>query len=176
MGKKSRFLFLIIGGLIFITAVLFSFVHPYGKKPATATPSTSGIHSTPPSVNHSTKKPVPKVESATSTFVSGDSASIVTIRSSATIGKYLADAKGQTLYIYTKDLPDESKCDGACAKSWPPYTTASIPHLPLNVSDFKRADGKIQYTFKGYPLYFYANEKPGVISGNGVNGFSVAKP
>jgi predicted lipoprotein with Yx(FWY)xxD motif len=40
------------------------------------------------------------------------------------------------------------------------------------VGTTKRADGRIQLTYRGHPLYTFANDsKPGQTSGEGVNAF-----
>lgn len=86
-------------------------------------------------------------------------------------GKYMTDFQGMTLYTYDKDLADASNCYNECAKSWPPYildTTAQSP-FPAYISDFKRIDGSMQFTWKGMPLYYYKNDtKVGDITGDGV--------
>lgn len=178
MEKRQRLWILTAGGFIFLAAVVAVLLHSSQQSANTSGSSSPGNSSLPPSVTHpmQTQSKTPKVESQSSTLVSGSATSIVTVRSSATLGKYLADVNGRALYTYNIDLPDQSNCSGSCAKAWPPYTTVSIPHMPVNVSDVKRADGRIQYTHKGLPLYYFANEKSGVVTGNGVGGFTVAKP
>ena len=37
------------------------------------------------------------------------------------VGNYLADAKGMTLYWFTKDSPGKSSCSGPCVEKWPLY-------------------------------------------------------
>ena len=36
------------------------------------------------------------------------------------LGKFLADGKGMTLYMFTKDTKDTSNCYDKCAQAWPP--------------------------------------------------------
>jgi predicted lipoprotein with Yx(FWY)xxD motif len=49
--------------------------------------------------------------------------------------------------------------------------------VPTNVGTITRTDGGVQYTYKKMPLYYYVGDtSAGQITGDGVNGFSVAKP
>jgi predicted lipoprotein with Yx(FWY)xxD motif len=53
----------------------------------------------------------------------------------------------------------------------------STTGLPANISTIKRSDnGQIQYTYKGMPLYYFASDTKGQVTGNAVSGFYVAKP
>lgn len=91
-------------------------------------------------------------------------------------GMVLANAQGRTLYWFAIDTPAQSKCNGACATAWPPVTghpqvTAGLA-LPGKIATIKRADGTLQVTYNGHPLYTYAGDSaPGQANGNGVNGF-----
>ncbi|MDM5186783.1 hypothetical protein QUF99_05265 [Bacillus sp. DX4.1] len=89
-------------------------------------------------------------------------------------GKYLADSKGMALYYFTKDKSEKSNCSGECLKNWPPFTAEEF-EVP---SGFDKADfgtitrkdtGKKQVTYKGYPLYYFINDKgKGDVNGQGV--------
>lgn len=90
------------------------------------------------------------------------------------VGSYLADAKGMTLYYFTKDSAGKSACAGDCLEKWPAYTAEKVePQAGLNAKDFgvlKREGGKPQVTFRGFPLYyFFKDQKPGDTNGQGVN-------
>lgn len=91
------------------------------------------------------------------------------------LGAYIADAKGMTLYYFTKDAAGKSVCLGDCVEKWPLYTADKVePQAGLEAKDFgaiKREDGKSQVTYKGFPLYyFFKDQKPGDTSGQGVGG------
>jgi predicted lipoprotein with Yx(FWY)xxD motif len=94
----------------------------------------------------------------------------------AKLGTILADSKGLTLYRYTKDTtPGQSACSGACAKAWPPLTTAGAPTLaagvPGTLGTITRTDGTKQVTYNGVPLYRYAkDEDAGDTYGQGLGG------
>ena len=89
------------------------------------------------------------------------------------IGKYLADSKGMTLYVFRKDSPGKSACAGPCVVKWPLYyhETVAVPE-GLQAGDFgtiTREDGKKQTTYKGFPLYYFDGDKaPGDVMGHGV--------
>jgi len=89
-------------------------------------------------------------------------------------GNYIVDGKGNTLYLYTKDLMGDSKCIGGCLNNWPVFYQENITAASgLSSSDFgtiKRDDGQKQTTYKGWPLYYFSSDaNPGDIKGEGVN-------
>jgi predicted lipoprotein with Yx(FWY)xxD motif len=91
-----------------------------------------------------------------------------------TLGLFLTDRMGNTLYYFAKDTPDTSTCTGACLAKWPPFYTSSIsaPSVldPSAFSTVTRADGMNQTAFMGMPLYYYANDtKPGNTNGEKFN-------
>lgn len=88
-------------------------------------------------------------------------------------GQYLTDAKGMTLYYYTKDQGGTSECNGNCLKAWPAfYAGDGAMPAGLDAADFgtlTRADGSMQSTYKGWPLYYWVKDtKPGDMTGEGV--------
>lgn len=89
-------------------------------------------------------------------------------------GKVLVDARGRTLYLYTPDGKNTSTCYGRCASFWPPLLTVGRAkagpgvRAPL-LGSTMRKDGKHQVTYRGHPLYLFANDaKPGQVNGEGV--------
>lgn len=99
------------------------------------------------------------------------------------LGDVLVDANGATLYFFTKDVNGESACtDGSCLANWPVFYVENLtPGEGLNLTDFAeitREDGEKQTTYKGWPLYYFANDsEPGDINGEAVsNVWFVAKP
>lgn len=90
------------------------------------------------------------------------------------VGSFLTDAKGMTLYWFKKDSPGKSACAGPCVEKWPLYYREKIAAGEgTKEGDFgtiTREDGKKQTTFRGYPLYYWMNDKaPGDTTGQGVN-------
>ncbi|MFG2846378.1 hypothetical protein ACGF12_24865 [Kitasatospora sp. NPDC048296] len=83
-------------------------------------------------------------------------------------GQILVDADGHTLYLFARDTPNTSTCYGRCASIWPPLrTTVGVNSSQLGTT--KRADGTVQVTYNGSPLYYYVGDtKPGDVTGDGI--------
>lgn len=79
------------------------------------------------------------------------------------IGDYLTDAKGMTLYWFKKDAMHQSACAGDCLEKWPIYYRETVAAgSGLDAGDFgtfKRDDGRMQTTFRGYPLYYFFKDQ-----------------
>lgn len=92
------------------------------------------------------------------------------------IGNVLANAKGQTIYWYSKDMKGgPSTCTGSCLAAWP--AVSGKPAAAMGVTfagklgSVANASGTVQATYNGYPLYRYAEDMaPGQTSGNGAGG------
>ena len=99
---------------------------------------------------------------------------------SKTLGNYLADQKGMTLYVFDRDKEvGKSVCNGGCAKLWPPFAPeAGQAKTTEPLSIITRDDGTKQYAYKGKPLYYYDKDsKPGDTRGDAVGTvWWVAKP
>lgn len=97
---------------------------------------------------------------------------IVTL-GSTDLGTILIDARGRTLYLYTPDKKGTSTCYGQCASFWPPFLARGTPRARHGVKasllgTTKRKDGKLQVTYAGHPLYFFAEDsEPGDVNGQG---------
>ena len=82
-----------------------------------------------------------------------------------------------SLYLFEADKSSTSTCTGACAAAWPPLTTTGAPTAGTGVKasllgTSKRDDGKMEVTYNGHPLYYFANDSaPGDIKGQGVDAF-----
>ena len=115
--------------------------------------------------------------SSSNQAASGNNA-VLTTKSSSSVGSYLADSSGNALYTYGSDSSGVSNCNGSCLAAWPAYAeTGATTGLPANVSTLKRSDdGKIQFTYKGMPLYTFTSDSSGQVTGDGVSNFHVAKP
>jgi len=89
------------------------------------------------------------------------------------VGKALVAANGRTLYLFTADKGRKSSCYRKCAAVWPPLTAAN-PTVGRGLrasllGTTKRKNGKLQVTYGGHPLYFFAKDtKPGDVRGEGV--------
>jgi predicted lipoprotein with Yx(FWY)xxD motif len=116
-------------------------------------------------------------------------ASLTAIASSATtkpatvktgtssLGRIVVDGQSHTLYLFQKDKGAKSACSGACAQNWPPLLTKGAPKAGAGakaslLGTTKRADGKLQVTFAGHPLYYFEGDTaPGTTSGQGSSAF-----
>lgn len=82
---------------------------------------------------------------------------------STDLGRILVDARGRTLYLYTPDSKGTSTCYGQCAALWPPLlapkgTRAAHGLESKLLGTTKMKDGKLQVTYAGHPLYFFAQD------------------
>jgi predicted lipoprotein with Yx(FWY)xxD motif len=88
------------------------------------------------------------------------------------LGTILVGPGGMTVYTFFISDKDDGKsvCNGSCARKWPPLMPAAnapAPKGPLGL--ISRDDGSKQYTWKGKPLYYYAEDKkPGDTTGHEV--------
>ncbi len=99
------------------------------------------------------------------------------------LGPVLVGPNGLTLYTHAGDTASSSSCTGGCATAWPPLTVAAGAAatggtgVSGSFATLTRADGTTQVTYNGLPLYgWQSDSKPGDVTGQGVDGFSVAKP
>jgi predicted lipoprotein with Yx(FWY)xxD motif len=88
--------------------------------------------------------------------------------------KVLTDSAGFVLYWFAIDTPTKSNCSGTCLTYWPPVkgTPTAAPGVALSgkLGTITRADGTVQATYDGHPLYtFKADNSAGMDSGNGLN-------
>jgi predicted lipoprotein with Yx(FWY)xxD motif len=101
----------------------------------------------------------------------------ISIATEPKLGQILVGDKGMTLYIFTKDGPDQSNCSAACLQKWHPVTTEGNPTLGagLDASMFGTAtlaDGTKVLTFNKKPLYYFVGDsKAGDTKGEGFAGF-----
>lgn len=109
----------------------------------------------------------------------------IAVATDPTLGAYVTGKNGMSLYVYAKDTtPGTSACVGDCAGSWPPLTVASAADVTAGsgvtgaIGTITRADGTIQVTLAGAPLYYFAGDSAaGDVKGQGKGGvWSLASP
>jgi predicted lipoprotein with Yx(FWY)xxD motif len=119
----------------------------------------------------------------------------VSLSTSATLGSYLTDKNGRSLYFFGTDAKGQVSCTGGCEALWPAFVvdnlTADKLGAGLAISDFATVNtvsGKKQVIYKGWPLYYYApvagedaygngGKNIGKTTGDGVGGiWFIAKP
>jgi predicted lipoprotein with Yx(FWY)xxD motif len=107
---------------------------------------------------------------------SGGSTSAATVKwasDSSLGGTVLVNAKGMTLYSLSAERAGKFICTStACVQAWHPLTVASGAKPSGSVSSLgviKRPNGTEQVTYKGRPLYTFAQDKqPGQANGQGI--------
>ncbi|PSR57132.1 hypothetical protein AHMF7605_01270 [Adhaeribacter arboris] len=116
----------------------------------------------------------------------------VKLQTSSSLGSYLVDKDGRTLYYFSNDANGQNNCPGGCEAVWPYFFVENLTDDMigdgLDKADFATitaANGKKQLTYKTWPLYYYAPavngtntlEAPNQTTGEGVGGvWFVAKP
>jgi predicted lipoprotein with Yx(FWY)xxD motif len=98
------------------------------------------------------------------------------------MGKIWVDPDGMTLYTFEKDKKGEkvSACKDECIAEWPPLLApegakAMDEWTLLDVVD-KDGKTKQMWAYDGMPLYLFVDDKkPGDITGDGEDGFHVAR-
>lgn len=135
-----------------------------GSTPA-ATSAATKAATTPAATAAATKAASTPAAAATTaaTKASGTTGAEVAVAESS-LGKILVDAKGFTLYTFKNDVAGNGKsaAEGLTA-AWPPFSLAAAPSNVAGATGawamFTRADGKMQVTYKGMPLYYFINDK-----------------
>jgi len=108
---------------------------------------------------------------------------VVVSMATTSLGPVLVGPNSLTLYTHSGDSATSSTCTGSCATAWPPLTVPSGSTATAGsgvtgtLATLTRADGTVQVTYDGLPLYGWQNDAAaGDVTGQGVAGFSVAKP
>jgi len=124
--------------------------------------------------------PAPAAAPAAAPAPAAPAGPALTASPTAALGTVVVDGTGYTLYRFDKDKPKPSKsnCNGSCATQWPPVLVASAAEAKAvkldgvdagAVGTVKRADGKLQLTIGGWPVYRYSGDKAaGETTGQGV--------
>jgi len=109
--------------------------------------------------------------------VHAQSQTTVLVAQDPNLGPILTDATGMTLYVFMRDTPDMSNCNGGCAAIWPAFQPPADGNLTLpdgvagTLGVSMRPDGTQQVTYNDMPLYYYSGDmNPGDTNGNGIGG------
>ena len=152
-----------LGGLVLLLAAC---------GPSSTTPGSAyGASSSSP-----TASPMSTGSAGASTSGMGTSGTVTLTIKKTAIGDVLADATGDTLYWYAKDMKGgPSTCTGSCLAAWPAVTGKPAAAMGVTfagqLGSVTDANGTVQATYNGYPLYRYAEDMaPGQTSGNGAGG------
>jgi predicted lipoprotein with Yx(FWY)xxD motif len=93
------------------------------------------------------------------------------------LGRIIADSHGRTLYLWTHDKRGKSTCYGQCARTWRAFVTRGKPRAASGVRSAllgttRRADGRMQVTYRRHPLYYFARDRrAGQTAGEGLVAF-----
>jgi predicted lipoprotein with Yx(FWY)xxD motif len=99
-------------------------------------------------------------------------------------GLILQSSNKLPLYYWTREKAAGGKirCTGECARVWPPLIVKSRSAVPGRIAKVKgtfsvvrRADGRLQVTFRGLPLYAYHDDPPNTVLCNDVDGWFVVR-
>jgi predicted lipoprotein with Yx(FWY)xxD motif len=118
--------------------------------------SSTGSHTTAPAAPAATTPSATTVKTA-----------------SSSLGTILVDAHGMTLYSLSAEQGGKFICStSACTGIWHPLTVSAGGSPSGEVGSLgtvKRPDGTTQVTYKGMPLYTFAQDlKPGQTNGQGI--------
>lgn len=110
--------------------------------------------------------------SSTSAAPPAGSGKTVSVKNVSGIGNVLVDRQGRALYSSVQEASGKVLCTGACTSIWKPLTpgrgaptgAASAGRLAV----ITRSDGMKQVTVNGKPLYTFAQDSAGKVTGNGV--------
>jgi len=106
-------------------------------------------------------------------------ATVRTVRAAVagTTETILVSGAGLPLYYYRSDTAAKSAVTGGLAALWPPLTSASPAATGLagTLTAVTDIHGD-QVAYNGHLLYTFADDQPGQVTGQGVQGFFVATP
>src|SRR3954454_3602452 len=100
-------------------------------------------------------------------MASTGAAKAVSVEHIGSSGNVLVDAKGRALYTPDKEKSGKVLCTGACTSIWMPAKAGSGSSLSGSFSAISRPDGTKQIAYKGDPLYTFAQDTPGHVTGDG---------
>lgn len=94
------------------------------------------------------------------------------------VGRVLVNGYDLTLYVFAPDaVQGQSTCYRTCATQWPPLILPAGVTAPVAsgvtstlLGTSRRADGTLQVTFAGWPLYrFLGDTAPGEATGQALD-------
>lgn len=124
----------------------------------------AGLLSACASASKSTSSPASATPTTTARSVPATPGATVVTTKANKLGTILAAGPRKlTVYLFEADKATTSTCAGACAKVWPPVITSGRPQVAGNavasrLGTARRADGALQVTYMGHPLYYFAKD------------------
>jgi len=136
-----------------------------------------GTTTTPTSAAPATSAPAETATSAPASSAPASTSAAELSVAESKAGQIVVGAQGLSVYYFTKNTKDSgnSVCTGACLTSWPavtsPTATPTVNGVTGKVGTIPTADGKMQVTINGMPIYYYSKDQTaGDITGQGVGG------
>jgi predicted lipoprotein with Yx(FWY)xxD motif len=90
------------------------------------------------------------------------------------VGDVLVDSSGMALYTNDMDTRSKIACTDQCLTEWLPLAaqggkqpSSDDSSVQEKLGTVQRPDGSSQVTFAGLPLYTFADDSPGQVTGNG---------
>jgi predicted lipoprotein with Yx(FWY)xxD motif len=165
------------GVVTLITATILAAACGGGASDKAKTTTAAAVGATSPAATRvgTTEPAIP------TTSVTAGGATSVKVSAGGPLGRVLTDEKGITLYIFKSDAANSGKSAAeALSASWPPLISdnpVKPPELVGDLGSITRTDGTKQVTYRGLPLYYFANDRaPGDTNGEGAGGlWSVAR-
>jgi predicted lipoprotein with Yx(FWY)xxD motif len=112
--------------------------------------------------------------SAGGSATTSSSSTTVAVRQVDGVGNVLVDSKGDALYSPDQEANGMILCKGSCTSIWVPLTLSANAkptgsgEVNTMLGTVRRPDGSVQVTFRGKPLYTFAEDSsPGMVTGNG---------
>ncbi len=99
-------------------------------------------------------------------------------------GNILQSKNNLPLYYWNveKRAGGKIRCVGECARLWPPLIVksrsavkATVPGIKGKFGVVRRADGRLQVTHRGLPLYAYHDDPPNTVLCDNVDGWFVVR-
>jgi len=140
--------------------------------------STTGSYAVAPNATSTAPPSVAPVVAPPSSVPSAPAYGIMIGTASTRLGTILVDSSGRTVYLFVADSGTTSSCNSAsCVQYWPPVLTTGAPQAGSGVNasllgTTTRADGAVEVTYAGHPLYYFVSDKKaGDVSGQAINAF-----
>ena len=160
------FRWIAVAVLLFLAGCGGSGPEPVAESPQTSAPSESPSEDSPTDESPSQEaSPKPPAKPGTR----------ITVRLSAH-GPMLFSGRGQAVYLWEPETTKKPRCYDDCAGFWPPVLTdgepvASGPARDDLLGTTRRTTGDVQVTYAGNPLYYFANDGAGQVTGHGIDAF-----
>lgn len=147
-----------------------------GRRSATVAAALALVALVAAGCGGSSNKASTTTTSAASASTAAGVAAVTVQTRSGSLGTYLTDGNGRTLYLLTADHGSTSTCSGGCAGVWPPLMASGTPKAGSGASsgDLSSAAGPNgkQVTYAGHPLYYYSGDsKAGDVNGQGISSY-----